>query len=39
MSVAFRAWDFLFELVWIGIAVRWDRRTRRSAPVDDDVTT
>jgi uncharacterized membrane protein YbhN (UPF0104 family) len=30
MSVAFRAWDFLFELVWIGIAVTWERRSRPS---------
>jgi uncharacterized membrane protein YbhN (UPF0104 family) len=30
MSVAYRAWDFLFELVWIGIAVGWERRTRRN---------
>jgi uncharacterized membrane protein YbhN (UPF0104 family) len=28
MSVAFRAWDFLFELVWMAIAVTWERRRR-----------
>lgn len=28
MAVVFRAWDFAFELVWIGIAVTWERRTR-----------
>lgn len=32
MAAAYRAWDFLFELVWIGIAVRWERRTRRTLP-------
>lgn len=35
MSVAFRAWDFVFELVWIGIAVTWERRTRRPNVPDD----
>jgi len=30
LSVAYRAWDFLFELVWLAIAVTWDRRARRS---------
>jgi uncharacterized membrane protein YbhN (UPF0104 family) len=38
MSVAYRAWDFSFELVWIGVAVAWERRTRR-APVSDEVAT
>jgi uncharacterized membrane protein YbhN (UPF0104 family) len=28
MAAAFRAWDFLFELLWIGIAVTWERRRR-----------
>jgi hypothetical protein len=31
MSVVFRAWDFLFELVWIAIAVAWERRSRSYA--------
>ncbi|HVM54654.1 MAG TPA: lysylphosphatidylglycerol synthase domain-containing protein [Acidimicrobiales bacterium] len=35
MSVAFRAWDFLFELVWIGIALTWERRTRRAGASAD----
>lgn len=39
MSVAYRAWDFAFELVWISIAVAWERRTKRAAPVDDDLPT
>jgi uncharacterized membrane protein YbhN (UPF0104 family) len=30
MSVVFRAWDFLFELVWMAIAVTWERQTRRN---------
>jgi uncharacterized membrane protein YbhN (UPF0104 family) len=30
LSVAFRAWDFVFELVWLAIAVTWERRARRS---------
>jgi uncharacterized membrane protein YbhN (UPF0104 family) len=30
-AVAFRAWDFAFELVWIGIALAWERRTRQRA--------
>jgi len=30
MAVAFRAWDFVFELVWIGIALLWERRSRRN---------
>ena len=34
MAAAYRAWDFLFELVWIAIAVRWDRRERRNLPDD-----
>ena len=29
LSVAYRAWDFIFELVWLGIAVPWERRSRR----------
>src|SRR4051812_7050723 len=28
IAVGFRAWDFLFELVWLSIAVVWERRTR-----------
>lgn len=32
MAVAFRAWDFLFELVWMGIAVGWERRSRTILP-------
>ncbi len=28
MAAAFRAWDFLFELVWMAIAVTWERRRR-----------
>lgn len=35
MSVAFRAWDFAFELAWIGIALTWERRTRRATVPDD----
>jgi uncharacterized membrane protein YbhN (UPF0104 family) len=27
-SAAFRAWDFAFELVWLGLALLWERRTR-----------
>ncbi|MDX6659409.1 MAG: glycosyltransferase 2 family protein [Solirubrobacteraceae bacterium] len=27
-AVAFRAWDFAFELLWIGIALTWERRSR-----------
>lgn len=38
MSVAYRAWDFLFEVVWIGIAVAWERRSRRPAADDVDPT-
>jgi uncharacterized membrane protein YbhN (UPF0104 family) len=30
MSVAYRAWDFVFELLWLGIAVTWERRSRRA---------
>jgi uncharacterized membrane protein YbhN (UPF0104 family) len=33
VAVAMRAWEFAFELVWIGIALTWERRfLRRSAP-------
>jgi uncharacterized membrane protein YbhN (UPF0104 family) len=32
IAVAMRAWDFLFELVWIGIALAWERRHRRRNP-------
>jgi len=41
LSVAYRAWDFLFELIWLTIAVTWARRTRRAALVtaDDGATT
>jgi uncharacterized membrane protein YbhN (UPF0104 family) len=28
VAVAMRAWEFLFELIWIGIALTWDRRYR-----------
>lgn len=28
MAVAYRVWDFSFELVWLGIAMTWERRTR-----------
>jgi uncharacterized membrane protein YbhN (UPF0104 family) len=28
IAVGFRAWDFLFELVWIAIAFLWERRMR-----------
>lgn len=28
MAVAFRAWEFLFELVWLGVALVWERRQR-----------
>ena len=31
LAVAWRAWDFLFELVWIGIALVWERRQRARA--------
>ena len=35
MAIAYRAWDFLFELVWLGIAVAWERRSVRPvAPYD-----
>lgn len=27
-AVAWRAWDFLFELLWLGIALVWERRQR-----------
>jgi len=30
IAVAMRAWDFAFELVWIGIALGWERRTRQA---------
>ncbi|MCU1380788.1 MAG: flippase-like protein [Acidimicrobiales bacterium] len=30
-AVAFRAWDFAFELVWIAIALWWERRFRLRA--------
>ena len=28
LAVGWRAWDFLFELIWLGVAVHWDRRRR-----------
>lgn len=34
IAVAYRAWDFLFELIWLGIAVTWERRTRALANVE-----
>jgi len=38
LAVGLRACDFLFELVWIGIALLWERRTRSEmievAPAD-----
>ena len=30
LSVAYRAWDFIFELVWLAVAVTWERRSRRN---------
>jgi uncharacterized membrane protein YbhN (UPF0104 family) len=30
-SAAFRAWDFAFELVWLGLALLWERRSRQRA--------
>jgi uncharacterized membrane protein YbhN (UPF0104 family) len=27
-AVAFRAWDFAFELIWLAIALWWERRSR-----------
>jgi uncharacterized membrane protein YbhN (UPF0104 family) len=30
-AVAFRAWDFAFELVWLGLALGWERRFRQRA--------
>jgi uncharacterized membrane protein YbhN (UPF0104 family) len=30
-SAAFRAWDFAFELLWLGLALLWERRTRQRA--------
>ncbi|MCU1485259.1 MAG: hypothetical protein JWN67_2005 [Actinomycetia bacterium] len=30
-AVAFRAWDFAFELVWLGLALWWERRFRQRA--------
>jgi uncharacterized membrane protein YbhN (UPF0104 family) len=30
-AVAFRAWDFAFELLWLGLALWWERRFRRNA--------
>jgi uncharacterized membrane protein YbhN (UPF0104 family) len=32
-AVAFRAWDFAFELVWIAIALWWERRFRQRADI------
>lgn len=34
MAVAYRAWDFAFELVWLSIAVAWERRTRKAVALD-----
>jgi uncharacterized membrane protein YbhN (UPF0104 family) len=31
LAVLYRAWDFVFELVWLVIALRWGRR--RQDPV------
>ena len=28
LAVAWRAWDFLFELLWLAVAVTWERRRR-----------
>jgi hypothetical protein len=30
IAVAMRAWDFAFELLWVGIAITWERRSLRS---------
>jgi uncharacterized membrane protein YbhN (UPF0104 family) len=30
-AVAFRAWDFAFELLWLGLALWWERRARPRA--------
>lgn len=30
-AVAFRAWDFAFELVWLALALWWERRFRQRA--------
>jgi uncharacterized membrane protein YbhN (UPF0104 family) len=34
MAVAFRAWEFLFELVWLGVALVWERRSSSSEVVE-----
>jgi uncharacterized membrane protein YbhN (UPF0104 family) len=36
LSVAYRAWDFVFELIWHAVAVTWERRSRRNAAVEAD---
>ena len=33
LAVAWRAWDFAFELLWTGIAVVWERRMKRGQRV------
>jgi hypothetical protein len=38
LAVGFRAWDFLFELVWIGIAFVWERRSRHTRSEMVEVT-
>jgi uncharacterized membrane protein YbhN (UPF0104 family) len=37
MAVAYRAWDFVFELIWLAIAMMWQRRSNRDAGVTDGV--
>jgi glycosyltransferase 2 family protein len=32
MAVAFRAWEFLFELAWLGVALVWERRGQDGPP-------
>jgi glycosyltransferase 2 family protein len=34
MAVAYRVWDFGFELVWLSIALAWERRTKRLRGAD-----
>jgi uncharacterized membrane protein YbhN (UPF0104 family) len=36
MAVAYRVWDFLFELVWLTIALGWDRRWKKGRADEPD---
>lgn len=33
MAVAYRVWDFVFELLWLGIALGWERRRKKELEV------